>query len=107
MRSGTLADTPRFACPRPAGGVQCRVSGEGTQMRDADLVLCAQRAAARLEDAWDRWRALRGPDSGSAGEVSCYVGYSQNEPRGRPRVVVGVDADEAERLAALIDSGCA
>lgn len=76
-------------------------------MRDPDLLLCAQRAAARLEDAWDRWRTLRGPDGGSAGELSSYVGYSQNEPRGRPRVIVGVDAAEAERLAALIDSGCA
>jgi hypothetical protein len=76
-------------------------------MRDPELVLCAQRAAARLEDAWDRWRTSRGPDGASAGEVSSYVGYSQNEPRGRPRVVVGVDAEEAERLAALLDSGCA
>lgn len=76
-------------------------------MRDPELVLCAQRAAARLEDAWDRWRTSRGPHEGSAGEVSSYVGYSQKEPRGRPRVVVGVDADEAELLAALLDSGCA
>lgn len=76
-------------------------------MRDPELLLCAQRAAARLENAWDRWRMLRGPGGGSAGEVSSYVGYSQNEPRGRPRVVVGVDADEAELLAALLDSGSA
>jgi hypothetical protein len=76
-------------------------------MRDPDLLLCAQRAAARLEDAWERWQTLRGDDGGSVGEVSSYVGYSQSEPRGRPRVVVGIDAEEAERLAALIDSGYA
>ena len=34
--------------------------------------------------------------------VSSYVGYSIEEPWGRPRVVFGVDAEDAERLAALL-----
>ena len=35
--------------------------------------------------------------------MSSYVGYSMEEPWGQPRVVFGVAADEAERLAALLD----
>ena len=34
--------------------------------------------------------------------VSSYVGYSIEEPWGRPRVVFGVNAEDAERLAALL-----
>ncbi|HXW47245.1 MAG TPA: hypothetical protein VEL03_20800 [Streptosporangiaceae bacterium] len=35
--------------------------------------------------------------------MSSYVGYSLTEPWGQPRVVFGVDADEAERLAAILE----
>jgi hypothetical protein len=35
--------------------------------------------------------------------VSSYVGYSLEEPWGQPRVVFGIGADEAEKLAAILD----
>jgi len=39
------------------------------------------------------------PDS----RVVSYVGYSLKEPWGEPRVVIGIDADEAEYLAEFLD----
>ena len=66
---------------------------------------CTGRSGRRL-----RWRRL-----GFAGErgmawpqaqlppVSSYVGYSVEEPWGQPRVVFGIEAGEAERLAAILD----
>jgi hypothetical protein len=35
--------------------------------------------------------------------VVSYVGYSLKEPWGEPRVVIGIDADEAEYLAEFLD----
>src|SRR5579863_2625783 len=75
----------------------------GSQMRDPDLVTRAQRAAVALERAWERWRAMHGLSAEPMPPVSSYVGYSIEEPWGRPRVVFGVDAREAELLAALLD----
>jgi hypothetical protein len=72
-------------------------------MRDPDLVKRAERAAISLERAWNRWRAAHGLDAGPTPPVSSYVGYSLVEPWGQPRVVFGVGADEAEKLAALLD----
>ena len=72
-------------------------------MRDPDLVTRAQRAAAALERAWERWRAMHGLTAEPMTPVTSYVGYSIEEPWGRPRVVFGVDAREAELLAALLD----
>jgi hypothetical protein len=34
-----------------------------------------------------------------------YVGYALNEPWGQPRAVIGFSADEAERLADLLERG--
>ena len=72
-------------------------------MRDPDLVQRAERAALALERAWGRWRTMHGLGSDPLPPVSSYVGYSLEEPWGQPRVVFGVRADEAERLAALLD----
>src|SRR6267154_1057142 len=72
-------------------------------MRDPDSVTRAQRAAVALERAWERWRAMHGLSADPMPPVSSYVGYSTEEPWGRPRVVFGVDAREAELLAALLD----
>ncbi len=72
-------------------------------MRDPDLVFRAQQAAAELERAWDRWRTLHGLGTDPLPPVSSYVGYSLEEPWGQPRVVFGIDAREAEQLAALLD----
>jgi hypothetical protein len=72
-------------------------------MRDQELVHRAERAAGALERAWDRWRTMHGLDAEPLPPVSSYVGYSIDEPWGQPRVVFGVGADEAERLAALLD----
>jgi hypothetical protein len=55
-----------------------------------------------LERAWDRWRAAHGLAAEPLPPVSSYVGYSIEEPWGRPRVVFGVDAADAERLATLL-----
>src|SRR5262245_25020209 len=36
------------------------LSGEGRTMRDPELAARAQRAATRLESAWEQWRTLHG-----------------------------------------------
>lgn len=72
-------------------------------MGDPELVARAQRAAERLERSWDQWRRLHGLAAEQAQPVSSYVGYSLAEPWGRPRVVFGVGAEEAERLSALLE----
>jgi len=72
-------------------------------MRDPDLVQRAERAATALERAWIHWRTMHGLGSDPLPPVSSYVGYSLEEPWGQPRVVFGVGADEAERLAALLN----
>ena len=72
-------------------------------MRDPELVARAQRAAARLESAWEQWRALHGLAVAPGQPVVSYVGYSLKEPWGEPRVVIGIDADEAEFLAEFLD----
>lgn len=72
-------------------------------MSDPELAARAQRAAEMLEQSWDRWRRLHGLAAEQAQPVSSYVGYSLAEPWGQPRVVFGVGAEEAERLAALLE----
>lgn len=72
-------------------------------MRDPELVTRAQRAAARLESAWERWRALQGLGETPAQPVVGYVGYGLNEPWGQPRAVIGFSAEEAERLAEFLE----
>ena len=72
-------------------------------MRDPELVARAGYAATRLEQAWERWRALHGL-AGSSDPLASYVGYSLKEPMGQPRVVIGVDATEAEYFADLLES---
>jgi hypothetical protein len=72
-------------------------------MRDPELVARAQRAAARLESAWEQWRALHGLAVAPGQPVVSYVGYSLSEPWGEPRVVIGIDADEAEFLADYLE----
>ena len=72
-------------------------------MRDPDLVKRAERAATALERAWIHWRTMHGLGSDPLPPVSSYVGYSLEEPWGQPRVVFGVGAEEAERLAAMLD----
>jgi hypothetical protein len=72
-------------------------------MRDPEMISRAEQAAAALERAWERWRIMHGLSAEPMPPVSSYVGYSIEEPWGRPRVVFGVDASEAELLAALLD----
>ncbi len=72
-------------------------------MGDTELVSRAQHAAARLESAWESWRTRHGLGGALAQPVASYVGYAPEDPRGRPRVVFGVDAAEAEQLALLLD----
>lgn len=72
-------------------------------MRDPELVARAQRAAKRLETAWEQWRALHGLAAAPGQPIVSYVGYSLKEPWGEPRVVIGIDADEAEYLAEFLD----
>jgi hypothetical protein len=74
-------------------------------MRDPELAARAQRAAARLESAWERWRALQGLGETPAQPVVGYVGYALKEPWGQPRAVIGFSADEAERLAEFLERG--
>ena len=72
-------------------------------MRDPELVARAQRAATRLETAWEQWRGLHGLAVAPPQPVVSYVGYSLKEPWGEPRVVIGIDANEAEYLADYLD----
>jgi hypothetical protein len=72
-------------------------------MRDPELVARAQRAATRLETAWEQWRALHGLAVAAGQPIVSYVGYSLKEPWGEPRVVIGIGADEAEYLAEFLD----
>jgi hypothetical protein len=74
-------------------------------MRDPELVARAQRAAARLESAWERWRALQGLADTPAQPVVGYVGYALREPWAQPRAVIGFSAEEAERLADFLERG--
>ena len=71
-------------------------------MRDPELVARAGYAAARLEQAWEHWRAQHGL-GGPADPLASYVGYSLKEPMGQPRVVIGIDAAEAEFLADFLE----
>ena len=72
-------------------------------MRDPEKVAGAQRAAARLEAAWERWRTEQDLADTPAQPVVGYVGYALKEPWGQPRAVIGFSADEAERLAAHLE----
>ena len=72
-------------------------------MRDPGSVARAQRAAKRLETAWQQWRALHGLAAAPGPPVVSYVGYSLEEPWGKARVVIGIDADEAGYLAEFLD----
>ena len=71
-------------------------------MPDPRLVSRAQRAATMLGRAWERWRSAHGLAAEPLPPVLSYVGYSIEEPWGRPRVVFGVAAEDAERLAAFL-----
>jgi hypothetical protein len=72
-------------------------------MRDPERVGRAERAAARLESAWERWRAFQGLGETAAQPVVGYVGYALKEPWGQPRAVIGFSAEEAERLAEFLE----
>ncbi|WP_240487122.1 hypothetical protein [Actinomadura flavalba] len=72
-------------------------------MRDPELVSRAQRAASELERAWSQWRRARGLAGRSPESVASYVAHSIDHPWGRPRVVLGLDADEARELAAVLN----
>ncbi|WP_283135297.1 hypothetical protein [Rhizohabitans arisaemae] len=72
-------------------------------MRDPELVSCAQRAAADLGQAWAMWRATHGRNGRTSPEaVASYVAHSIDHPWGRPRVVLGLDAEDAKELTALL-----
>jgi hypothetical protein len=71
-------------------------------VRDPELLKRAHQAAAGIERAWYRWRAGQGLLNEPMPTVSSYVGYSLEE-RGEPRVVFGMTAGDAERLAALLE----
>jgi hypothetical protein len=73
-------------------------------MRDPELVVRAQLAASALEGAWRRWRLVHGDMADPMPAISSYVGYSLQEPWGQPRVVFGLAAEDAERLAALMSA---
>jgi len=45
-------------------------------MGEPELVARARRAAARLESAWEQWRALHGLAAAPGQPAASYVGYS-------------------------------
>ena len=77
--------------------------GRDRTMREAELAARAGSAAARLEQVWERWRALHGL-AGPSDSLASYVGYSLKEPMGQPRVVIGVAATEAEYFADFLEN---
>src|SRR3984885_2489148 len=77
--------------------------GKDRTMRDPELVARAERGARRLESAWEKWREQHGLATAPGQPIVSYVGYSLTEPWGEPRVVIGIDADEAEYLADFLD----
>src|SRR5215469_14958504 len=85
-----------WRCAHARGSANWRsvpsLRGGGIAMRDPNLIVRAQQAAAELERAWDRWRSLHGLGIDPPPPVSSYVGYSLEEPWGQPRVVFGIDA---------------
>ena len=104
MTAGAAARARSLAAPQPFRRLRNAAPPfrGGSQMRDPDLVTRAQRAAVALERAWERWRAMHGLSADPMPPVSSYVGYSIEEPWGRPRVVLGLDAEEARALAVLL-----
>jgi len=84
-----------------AGGIG---GPEGVADRRCRLGGTIVRDPGELERAWQRWRQARGlGESESAAEsVASYVAHSLDHPWGRPRVVLGLDAEEARALAALL-----
>src|SRR5207248_1518370 len=56
------------------------LSGEGRTMRDPELVARAQRAATRLESAWEQWRALHGLADAPGQPVPFQAGPLQSGP---------------------------
>jgi hypothetical protein len=65
-------------------------------MGDPKLAARAGYAAARLDQAGERRRALHGL-AGSSDPLASCVGYPLKEPMGQLRVVIGIDATEARR----------
>jgi hypothetical protein len=55
-----------------------------------------------LERAWTQWRYRRGLAEQVSESVASYVAHSIDHPWGKPRVVLGLDAEEARALAALL-----
>jgi hypothetical protein len=93
MRREHLEDTP----PGPVRS-QGRVAR--CVIQNWSHVLSAPRRA------WNRHGnngALHGRAVAPGQPVVSYVGYSLKEPWGEPRVVIGIDADEAEYLADFLD----
>ena len=72
-------------------------------MRDPELVARAQRAATRLESAWDNGVRCMDSRSRPDSRSSATSAIRLRNPGGEPRVVIGIDADEAEYLAEFLD----
>lgn len=71
-------------------------------MPDTELMSRAARAAAELEDAWSRWRVARGQPADAASSITSYVAHAIDHPLGQPRVLLGIDADDALALAEML-----
>lgn len=81
--------SPRQAHPGRHVAGAGPLSGEGRTMRDPELVARAQRAATRLESAWEQWRALHGLAVAPGQPVVSYVGYSLKDPGANPGLSSG------------------
>jgi hypothetical protein len=75
----------------------------GGPVRDEKLLSHAQRAAEELGRAWSQWRNTRGLAQQQPDSLAGYVAHSIDHPFGCPRVVLGLDADEARALAAVLE----
>ena len=80
-------------------------------MRDPELVARAQRAATRLESAWEQWRALHGLAVAPGQPVVSYVGYSLKEPWGNPgssseSTLTRLNTSRSSSIAMNASSGC-
>jgi hypothetical protein len=94
----------RGCCP---AGKSPRQAHPGRRVAGAGPLSGEGRTCSARRDApgicREQWRSLHGLAVAPGQPVVSYVGYSLKEPWGEPRVVIGIDADEAEYLAEFLD----
>ena len=95
-----------FATKQHPFGCSCRSCGipsrmEWTALPRNDSAAQVSGAATRLEQAWKRWRSIRGLPDG-ADPIAAYVGYSPYDQLGQAQVVIEVGVADALLITEMI-----